>query len=53
MRLNDREFLIWKEREGGERERDGRPAGQQSGIFNVKLGLGEIERQRDRKIERQ
>jgi hypothetical protein len=48
MSLN-REFLIWKEREGGVREREGgvggRAGGQvsrQAGIFKVTLGLGEI-----------
>ena len=46
MSLN-REFLIWKERGRGERER-GWPAGQQVGIFKARLGLGEIEIQRDR-----
>ncbi len=40
MSLNNREFLIWQERVmgGGERE-----AGQQAGIFQVRLGSGEIE----------
>ncbi len=38
--LNNREFLIWKDR--GTR---GRPAGQQAGIFKIRLGLGgEIDR---------
>jgi hypothetical protein len=42
MSLNNREFLIWKERgKGVERERG---AGEQAGIFKVRLGLGEIER---------
>ena len=44
MSLNNREFLIWKERgRGVERERE-RGAGEQAGIFKVRLGLGEIER---------
>jgi hypothetical protein len=42
MSLNNREFLIWKDREGG----DGSP-----GIFKVRLGLGEIEG-RDRDTEK-
>jgi hypothetical protein len=41
MSLNNSEFLIWKER-GGERGAGWR-AGQQSGLFKVRLGLGEIE----------
>jgi hypothetical protein len=45
MSLN-REFLIWKER------RAGWQAGQQAGIFKVRLGLGVIEG-RDRNTERQ
>ena len=48
---SNREFLIWKERGRGERERGGR-AGQQAGIFKVRLGLVEIERLRG-KTERQ
>jgi hypothetical protein len=52
MSLN-REFLIWKERGRGERERGaGWQAGQQAGIFKVRLGLGVIEG-RDRNTERQ
>jgi hypothetical protein len=43
MSLNNREFLIWKERGGRERERGWRE-GQQAGIFEVRIGLGEIER---------
>jgi hypothetical protein len=43
MSPSNREFLIWKERGRGERER-GWPAGQQVGIFKARLGLGEIER---------
>jgi hypothetical protein len=37
MSLNNRKFFIWKKR--------GRSswAGQQAGIFKVRLGLGEIE----------
>jgi hypothetical protein len=42
MSLNIREFLIWKERGRAKRERGGR-AGQQAGIFKVRLG-----RDRDR-----
>ena len=53
MSLN-REFLIWKERgQGRERERGaGWQAGQQAGIFKVRLGLGVLEG-RDRNTERQ
>jgi hypothetical protein len=42
MSLTNREFLIWKERGRGERER-GRRAGQQASIFKIRLVLGEIE----------
>jgi hypothetical protein len=51
MTLNNREFLICIERERGW-------AGQQAGIFKVKLGLGEREiksktdKEREREIER-
>jgi hypothetical protein len=41
MSLNNREFLIWKREGGRGGERDG-CAGQQAGIFKVRLGLGEI-----------
>jgi hypothetical protein len=44
MSLNNREFLIWKERgkgPGGEVERE---RGGQAGIFKVRLGLGDIDR---------
>ena len=46
MILNNREFLIWKERgRGCERERErGGLAGRRVGIFNVRFG-------RDREIE--
>jgi hypothetical protein len=56
MSLNNREFLIWKER-SRVRERDrGSWPGQQTGIFKVRLGLGETEgrdRDRDLKTKRQ
>jgi hypothetical protein len=42
MSLTNREFLIRKERGGRERERGWRE-GQQADIFEVRLGLGEIE----------
>jgi hypothetical protein len=49
MSLNNREFHIWQERgmgpHGGERG-----VGQQAGIFQVRLGSGEIEG-RDRDTE--
>jgi hypothetical protein len=35
MSLNNREFLIWREKGGW--------VGQQAGIFKVRLGLEEIE----------
>jgi hypothetical protein len=52
MSFNNREFLILKERGtgGGERKREGhtgRRASQQVGIFKIRLGLAEIEIQRD------
>ncbi len=47
--LNNRKFIIWKEREGV-RERGVRE-GQHADIFKVRLGLGEIEG-RDRDTER-
>jgi hypothetical protein len=58
MSLNNREFLIWKERGRG-RERGGRAgeqAGQQVGIFKVRFGRDieiegrykEIERHRNK-----
>jgi hypothetical protein len=43
MSLNNKNFLSGKTEGGGERERGGR-AGQQAGIFKVRLGLGEVER---------
>jgi hypothetical protein len=49
MSLNNREFLIWKDREGGERA--GGRAGQLAGIFQVRLSLEEIEG-RDRDTEK-
>jgi hypothetical protein len=52
MSLNNRKFLIWKERE---REKEGGgQVGQQARIFKVRLGLGEKkgERQRYRDTER-
>jgi hypothetical protein len=45
MILKNREFVIWKERGRGERERGGQ-AGQQVGIFKVRLGLGETDTER-------
>ncbi len=46
MSLNNREYLIWKDKgRGYKRERGaGGLAGQQASIFKVGLGLGEIER---------
>jgi hypothetical protein len=44
MRLNNREFLNWKERGGG-------VGGSAGSIFKVRLGLGEIEG-RDRYTEK-
>jgi hypothetical protein len=61
MSLNSREFLIWKEREGGhERERGGW-VGQQAGVFKVRFGqkreiegrYKEIERHRNKETWRQ
>jgi hypothetical protein len=49
MSLSNREFLIWRERGRGERERG---VGRQAGIFKVRLGLGEIQRYRDTEIQR-
>jgi hypothetical protein len=46
--LYRREFLIWKERGRGRRERG---AGRRLGRFKVRLGLGEIEGS-DRDTER-
>jgi hypothetical protein len=43
MSLNNREFLIWKERGREWGRKRGGCAGQQAGIFKVRLGLGEIE----------
>jgi hypothetical protein len=60
MSLNNREFIIWKERgRGVESKRGGQVCGllggrasRQAGIFKVRLGLVEIEG-RDREIVRQ
>jgi hypothetical protein len=55
MSLNNREFLILKVRGTGvgSRKREGRAGGrasQQAGIFKIRLGLEEMEIQRDREI---
>ncbi len=50
LSLNNRTFLILKERKGGDREghAGGQWVGQQAGILKVRIGLGEIEgRDRD------
>jgi hypothetical protein len=43
MSLNNKAFIIWKDRGRGERER-GRRAGQQAGIFKVRFDWAEIDR---------
>jgi hypothetical protein len=54
MSLNNREFLIWKERGRGVRESwVHRQVGQQAGILNVRICFGEIEgRDRDTETQR-